>query len=116
MKSLLKFITCGSVDDGKSTLIGHMLYDAKLIFADQKKALEMERDLYEYQKNIEDQTTEISKLQKQIASLSNDDSEENRAKLQELNQNLKEAKENLEETQYDQFISDQKKLLSALYD
>ncbi len=31
MKDLLKFITCGSVDDGKSTLIGHMLYDAKLI-------------------------------------------------------------------------------------
>ena len=42
MNSLLKFITCGSVDDGKSTLIGHMLYDAKLIFADQKKALEMD--------------------------------------------------------------------------
>lgn len=36
---LLKFITCGSVDDGKSTLIGHMLYDAKLIFADQEQAL-----------------------------------------------------------------------------
>ena len=42
MKDLLKFITCGSVDDGKSTLIGHMLYDAKLLFADQKQALEME--------------------------------------------------------------------------
>ena len=41
MQSLLKFITCGSVDDGKSTLIGHMLYDAKLIFADQEKALEL---------------------------------------------------------------------------
>ncbi|MGN0155087.1 MAG: adenylyl-sulfate kinase [Lachnospiraceae bacterium] len=39
---LLKFITCGSVDDGKSTLIGHLLYDAKLIFADQKKALELD--------------------------------------------------------------------------
>ena len=39
MNSMLKFITCGSVDDGKSTLIGHMLYDAKLIFADQEKAL-----------------------------------------------------------------------------
>ena len=39
MNSLLKFITCGSVDDGKSTLIGHMLYDAKLLFADQKRAL-----------------------------------------------------------------------------
>ena len=42
MESLLKFITCGSVDDGKSTLIGHMLYDAKLIFADQKRALELD--------------------------------------------------------------------------
>jgi len=42
MKSLLKFITCGSVDDGKSTLIGHMLYDAKLIFADHEQALELE--------------------------------------------------------------------------
>ena len=38
MKGLLKFITCGSVDDGKSTLIGHILYDAKLIYADQEKA------------------------------------------------------------------------------
>lgn len=42
---LLKFITCGSVDDGKSTLIGHMLYDAKLLFADQKKALELDSRL-----------------------------------------------------------------------
>lgn len=42
MKSLLKFITCGSVDDGKSTLIGHMLYEAKLLFADQEKALELD--------------------------------------------------------------------------
>lgn len=42
MKGLLKFITCGSVDDGKSTLIGHILYDAKLIYADQEKALELD--------------------------------------------------------------------------
>ena len=42
MNQLLKFITCGSVDDGKSTLIGHMLYDAKLIFADQRQALELD--------------------------------------------------------------------------
>ncbi len=39
MKGLLKFITCGSVDDGKSTLIGHILYASKLIFADQENAL-----------------------------------------------------------------------------
>lgn len=42
MEGLLKFITCGSVDDGKSTLIGHMLYDAKLLFADQERALELD--------------------------------------------------------------------------
>jgi len=38
-KSLLRFLTCGSVDDGKSTLIGRLLYDSKLIFEDQLTAL-----------------------------------------------------------------------------
>jgi sulfate adenylyltransferase subunit 1 len=42
MSGLLKFITCGSVDDGKSTLIGHLLYDAKLIYTDQEEALELD--------------------------------------------------------------------------
>ncbi|WP_417822696.1 sulfate adenylyltransferase subunit CysN [Thalassospira lucentensis] len=39
-KSLLRFITCGSVDDGKSTLIGRLLWDSKMIFEDQLAALE----------------------------------------------------------------------------
>ena len=39
-KSLLRFLTCGSVDDGKSTLIGRLLYDSKMIFEDQMAALE----------------------------------------------------------------------------
>src|SRR5262249_37562219 len=39
-KSLLRFITCGSVDDGKSTLIGRLLYESKMIFDDQLAALE----------------------------------------------------------------------------
>ncbi|MGN6147159.1 MAG: sulfate adenylyltransferase subunit CysN, partial [Rhizomicrobium sp.] len=39
-KSLLRFLTCGSVDDGKSTLIGRLLYDTKLLFEDQLSALE----------------------------------------------------------------------------
>ncbi len=38
-KDLLRFITCGSVDDGKSTLIGRLLYESKLIFDDQLAAL-----------------------------------------------------------------------------
>ncbi|MBN9553098.1 MAG: adenylyl-sulfate kinase, partial [Alphaproteobacteria bacterium] len=39
-KSLLRFLTCGSVDDGKSTLIGRLLYDTKLLFEDTLSALE----------------------------------------------------------------------------
>jgi bifunctional enzyme CysN/CysC len=41
-KSLLRFITCGSVDDGKSTLIGRLLYDSKMVFEDQLAALEID--------------------------------------------------------------------------
>jgi bifunctional enzyme CysN/CysC len=41
-KSLLRFITCGSVDDGKSTLIGRLLYESKMIFEDQLAALEVD--------------------------------------------------------------------------
>ena len=39
-KELLRFLTCGSVDDGKSTLIGRLLYDSKAIFEDQLEAVE----------------------------------------------------------------------------
>src|SRR5437868_14649890 len=39
-KSLLRFLTCGSVDDGKSTLIGRLLYDTKLLFEDTLASLE----------------------------------------------------------------------------
>ncbi|MDR9439420.1 MAG: sulfate adenylyltransferase subunit CysN, partial [Halomonas sp.] len=39
-KGLLRFITCGSVDDGKSTLIGRLLFESKLLFEDQLAAIE----------------------------------------------------------------------------
>ncbi len=42
MKSLLKFVTCGGVNDGKSTLIGHLLYDSKYWLVDQEAALELD--------------------------------------------------------------------------
>lgn len=50
---LLKFITCGSVDDGKSTLIGHILYDSKLLYADQEKALELDSKVGSREGNID---------------------------------------------------------------
>jgi len=45
-KEMLRFLTCGSVDDGKSTLIGRMLYDSKMIFDDQLAAIESESKKY----------------------------------------------------------------------
>lgn len=45
-KDMLRFLTCGSVDDGKSTLIGRMLYDSKMIFDDQLSAVESESKKY----------------------------------------------------------------------
>ena len=45
-KDMLRFLTCGSVDDGKSTLIGRMLYDSKMIFDDQLSAIESESRKY----------------------------------------------------------------------
>jgi sulfate adenylyltransferase subunit 1 len=45
-KDMLRFLTCGSVDDGKSTLIGRLLYDAKMIFEDQLAAAESESKKY----------------------------------------------------------------------
>ena len=45
-KSMLRFLTCGSVDDGKSTLIGRLLYDSKTIFEDQLSAAESESKKY----------------------------------------------------------------------
>ncbi len=43
-KSMLRFITCGSVDDGKSTLIGRLLWDTKAVKEDQAAALERDRE------------------------------------------------------------------------
>ncbi len=50
---LLKFITCGSVDDGKSTLIGNMLYNAKLLYADQERALELDSQVGNRERKID---------------------------------------------------------------
>ena len=48
-KSLLRFITCGSVDDGKSTLIGRLLYDSKMIFEDQLTCCQAQHCTIPYQ-------------------------------------------------------------------
>lgn len=79
-------------------------------------ALDSAKDLYDYQKKIGDQTSEIAKLQKQLAAYSGDTSEESRATIQKLQVDLSDAMDNLQETQYEHYISDQKKLLDDMYD
>lgn len=78
-------------------------------------ALDSAKDLYDYQRKIKDHTTEIANIQKQLSAYENDFSEETRAKVQQLSVQLEEAESDLEETEYQQYISDQKKLLDELY-
>ena len=80
-----------------------------------KDALDSAKDLYDYQNKVADATQEVAKLQKMIIAYENDTSEETRAQIQKLKVDLQEAQEELQETEYDQFIADQKQLLDTLY-
>lgn len=79
------------------------------------KALDAQKDLYNYQKKVAEQTKEIASIQKQLSAYAGDTSEETRATVQKLQVSLAEAQENLDETEYEQYISDQKELLDELY-
>lgn len=81
-----------------------------------KDLLQSQKDLYDYEKNISEQAKNITDLKKQLASISNDDSEEAGAKKQQLSSDLKDAQADLEASEYDQWLSDQEKLLDTLYD
>lgn len=78
-------------------------------------AIQSQKDMYDYQNNVQEQTEEIAKLQKRLAAYAGDDSEAGRLKRQETEKELKEAQKQLEETQYDKFISDQQDMLDDLY-
>lgn len=79
-------------------------------------SLDSAKDLYEYQKKISEKTADIASLQKQLSAYENDTSEETRAKIQQIKVDLSDAQADLAETEYDQFVSDTKKLLDNLYD
>lgn len=79
-------------------------------------ALDSAKNLYDYQNNISDKTSEIASLRKQLLAYSNDTSEETKATIQKLQVSLSDAEKDLKETEYDKYISDQKELLNDLYD
>lgn len=78
-------------------------------------AMDTAKDLHDYQKDIEKQSSEIAKLQKQLVAYSGDNSEETKATIQKIQVDLADAMDDLEETQYEHYISEQKKLLDNLY-
>ena len=79
-------------------------------------AIDTAKDLHDYQKDIEKQSSEIAKLQKQLLAYSGDNSEETKTTIQKIQVDLADAMDDLEETQYEHYISEQKKLLDNLYD
>ena len=74
-------------------------------------ALDSAKDLYEYRKKVANYSDDIAKLRKQLIAYQGDTSEEARAQVQKITVDLAEAEENLREAEYDQYISDQKKMM-----
>lgn len=81
-----------------------------------KDSLQATKDLYDYEKNVKEQTDSLAALQKQRQALGGDNSEETQSKIQQLDQQIKDAKSNLEDTEYQQYLSDQEQLLDTFYD
>lgn len=77
-------------------------------------ALDSQKDLYDYQNKVKDQTGKIASLQKQLTAYSGDTSEEARQKIQKIKVSLEDAKNDLRDTEYNKYITDSKKLLNEL--
>lgn len=88
----------------------------KELISDYEDALDNAKNLRDYQKSISEKNTDVQNLRAQIQALSGDSSEENRARLQSLFKSLSDAEEDLQETEYDQWLTDQKSMLSELED
>lgn len=107
MKNSIKDIVSDGIDKELDSL--QKLIDKR------NDALDASKDLYDYQKKVKEQTKDIASLEKQMAAYQGDVSEETKAKIQQIKVDLEEAKSDLEETEYEQYISDQQKMLDDLY-
>lgn len=81
-----------------------------------QKALNAEKDLQSYKKSVHESTQNITSLEKQIAALQGDTSEETVMRIQKLQKDLADSQEDLQEKEYEQYISDQQDMLDKLYD
>lgn len=104
-----------SIKDMVSDGIDKELDSLQKLIDKRNDALDAAKDLYDYQKKIKESTKDIADLEKQMAAYQGDASEETKAKIQQIKVDLEEAKSDLEETEYEQYISDQQKMLDDLY-
>lgn len=104
-----------SIKDMVSDGIDKELDSLQKLIDKRNDALDAAKDLYDYQKKVEKQTKDIADLEKQMAAYQGDTSEESKKLIQQITVDLEEAKSDLEETEYEQYISDQQKMLDALY-
>lgn len=104
-----------SIKDMVSDGIDKELDSLQKLIDKRNDALDAAKDLYDYQKKVKEQTEDIASLEKQMAAYQGDESEETKAKIQQIKVDLEEAKSDLEETEYEQFVSDQQKMLDDLY-
>lgn len=104
-----------SIKDMVSDGIDKELDSLQKLIDKRNDALDSAKDLYDYQKKIKESTKDIADLEKQMAAYQGDASEETKAKIQQIKVDLEEAKSDLEETEYEQYISDQQKMLDDLY-
>ena len=91
------------------------LESLKKLIDETNEALNSQKDLYDYQRRVQDQTQSLLELQKALSAYQGDDSEEAKVIKQQLQVNIEKAQQELQETEYDKYISDQQKLLDSLY-
>lgn len=105
-----------SIKDMVSDGIDKELDSLQKLIDKRNDALDAAKDLYDYQKKVKEQTEDIASLEKQMAAYQGDTSEESKKRIQEITVDLKDAKDELNQTEYEQYISDQQKILDDLYD
>lgn len=93
----------------------NMLEKLQELIDKRKEALQAEKDLYDYKNSIEEKTSSIKSIQKQLISIQGDDSEEARDRIRQLTSDLASAEKDLQDAQYDKWMQDQENLLDEIY-
>ena len=98
------------VNDGYNDLLNAL----QKVIDKQKESLSAEKSLHDYQRTVAEQTATIAQLQKRLLALQGDNSESGQYQRQTISSELKDAQDQLEETEYEQYIEDQTKMLDDL--